>query len=190
LKQIQSHALDGLPCTIVLPSTVLFVASDVTVNLDRLFIAEKVFCDEFDGWMRVRKSGISVDFRRIVRFGFGLHELKSYLFDDSGIEEVRMIGESAGIVSGMSRRIEDNSLIVLNSIPLNDLIEDGLIEKEIEKLINLCHPCIASPIGFVLATGSRELKVLRLYSERNRCRKSLPRVRRGGLRQRKQLHDL
>jgi serine/threonine protein kinase len=48
---------------------------------------------------------------------------------------------------------------------LNDLIEDGLIEKEIEKLINLCHPCIASPIGFVLSSGSRELKVMGLYSE-------------------------
>jgi hypothetical protein len=42
------------------------------------------------------------------------------------------------------------------------------MENEIEKLINLRHPCIAAPIGFVfpLESGSRqELKIVRLYLE-------------------------
>jgi serine/threonine protein kinase len=39
-----------------------------------------------------------------------------------------------------------------------------LIEKEIGKLINLCHPCIAAPIGFIFGSGSQELKVIGLYS--------------------------
>jgi serine/threonine protein kinase len=40
-----------------------------------------------------------------------------------------------------------------------------LIEKGIEKLINLCHPCITALNGFVFAPGSLELKVLRMSSE-------------------------
>jgi hypothetical protein len=38
------------------------------------------------------------------------------------------------------------------------------IVKEIEKLINVTHPCIAAPFGFVLPTASKELKIARLYS--------------------------
>jgi hypothetical protein len=137
----------------------------VTVNLDRFFISQHICCDEFDEWLRVRKSSIGVDLRWIVKCGSGLAKLNSYPFDNCVIDEVRLIGESTGIVSGLSGRFEDNSLIVLNSIHLNDLIEDGLIENEIENLINMCHPCIAAPIGFVLASGSLELKVMRLYSK-------------------------
>jgi hypothetical protein len=40
-----------------------------------------------------------------------------------------MICESAGIVSHLSRRFGDSSLIVVNSIFLTELIQDGLIEK-------------------------------------------------------------
>jgi serine/threonine protein kinase len=42
------------------------------------------------------------------------------------------------------------------------------MENEIQNLINLRHPCIASPIGFVLPIESgslQELKIVRLYSE-------------------------
>jgi serine/threonine protein kinase len=34
---------------------------------------------------------------------------------------------------------------------------------EIEKLMNLTHPCIAAPFGFVLPTASKELTIVRLY---------------------------
>jgi serine/threonine protein kinase len=42
------------------------------------------------------------------------------------------------------------------------------LEHEIEKLINLRHPCVAGPIGFVLPIESgsrRKLKIVRLYLE-------------------------
>jgi serine/threonine protein kinase len=45
------------------------------------------------------------------------------------------------------------------------MILTELIEKEMEQLINLRHPCIAAPIGFVLESGSRELKIIGMYSE-------------------------
>jgi hypothetical protein len=51
------------------------------------------------------------------------------------------------------------------------------LKIELEKLMNLCHPCIVGPIGFVIVTELRELKelpelrvseefkIVRLYSE-------------------------
>jgi hypothetical protein len=62
LKRIESHAFDGFFCTIVIPCTVLFVASDLGVHHSQLLFAEGHSCEEFDGWLRIRKSGISVDF--------------------------------------------------------------------------------------------------------------------------------
>jgi serine/threonine protein kinase len=143
----------------------LFVASDVTVSHDRLSLTPGHSCREFDGWLRERRSGIAVDFRRLLMFCSGLPELRSYLFEESEIYAVPQICETAEIESGMYRRFEDSSKITVKSIWFTDSIDDGLIENYIEHLINLCHPCIAVPIGFVFGSGSRELKVVGLYSE-------------------------
>jgi hypothetical protein len=112
-----------------------------------------------------KKSGIAVDFRRILKFDSDLPKLKSDLLKDSIIEEIEMNVESAGIMSGMYRRFEDSSVIIIKAILFTDLIEDRLIENEIEHLINLCHPCMATQISFVFAARSGELKVLQLHSE-------------------------
>jgi serine/threonine protein kinase len=56
----------------------------------------------------------------------------------------------------------------MKSIQLSEGIEKSQIENEIENLINLRHPCIASPIGFVvpIESGSpQKLTIVRLYLE-------------------------
>jgi hypothetical protein len=53
--------------------------------------------------------------------------------------------------------LRDGLLIVVNSIE----IEECEIVAEIENLVNLRHPVIAAPIGFVF--GGRELKIARLH---------------------------
>jgi hypothetical protein len=165
LTRIESHAFDGISSTIAIPYTVLFIASDPGVRPHQLLFAEGHRCEEFDGWLEVRESGISVDFRRILRFDTNHLKLISYELYESVIKEMDVICECDGIESCLYRRIEDNAVIVVESIFVGDFIEDRLIEKDIEKLINLCHSCIASPIGFVFAVGSRELKVLGIRSE-------------------------
>jgi hypothetical protein len=99
----------------------------------------------------MNKSGIAVDFRRILRFHSGLPEWRSDGLNDSVIEDMLMNLESPRIVSRMHQRFEDSSLIIVKSIFFRDLIEVRLIENKIENLINLRHPCIAAPIGFVCA---------------------------------------
>jgi hypothetical protein len=81
------------------------------------------------------------------------------------IDEMCLICESGGIESCLYRHFEDGSAIVVKSIFPKDLIKEGLIEKEIEKLINLRHPSIAAVIGFVFAPRSPGLKILGLSSE-------------------------
>jgi hypothetical protein len=143
----------------------LFVASELGVSPDQVLFAKGDSCDDFEVWQRVIKSGISVDFRRILRFGFGILDLKSYQFDKSMIEEMCKICDSADIEICLYWRIEDHLQMIVKSIFFTEFIEEGLIEKEIEKLINLSHPCIAAPIGFVFEARSLELKVFGLYSE-------------------------
>jgi serine/threonine protein kinase len=56
----------------------------------------------------------------------------------------------------------------MKSKPLSENVEESQIAKEIENLINLRHPCIAAPIGFVfpIETGNRhELNIVRMYLE-------------------------
>jgi hypothetical protein len=143
----------------------LFIASDQGVNFAHLLFAEGDSCDEFEEWLRLTKSGIAVDFRQIFGLCSGLLEKKNYLLEDCVIEEEMIICETGDIMNAMYRRIEDGSLIVIKDICFNELMEDRLIENQIENLINLYHPCIASPIGFILVSGSGELKVMGLYSE-------------------------
>jgi hypothetical protein len=67
LKGIESHALDGLSCRIIFPCNILFGASDMDNNPDQLSFAEGNLYEKYDGWLRVRRSGIVIDFRHILR---------------------------------------------------------------------------------------------------------------------------
>jgi serine/threonine protein kinase len=56
----------------------------------------------------------------------------------------------------------------MKSKPHSANISESEIENELENLINLVHPCISAPIGFVLPIVSdsrQELKIVRMYLE-------------------------
>jgi serine/threonine protein kinase len=76
--------------------------------------------------------------------------------------------DSDDVPNEIYHRIEDEFLVCVKSKPLSENVEKSQIENEVEKMINLRHPCIAAPIGFVfpIESGSRrELKIVRMYSE-------------------------
>jgi hypothetical protein len=52
---------------VVIPSTILFVAFDAIPNHFQISIADCDSCVELDHWQQLKKSGISVDFRRISK---------------------------------------------------------------------------------------------------------------------------
>jgi hypothetical protein len=77
LRRIESQGFHdlGIDIVIVIPSTVLFVAFDAISNLSNIFISDRDSCPEFDRWRQLRKSGIAIDFRWILRVGSGLRDL-------------------------------------------------------------------------------------------------------------------
>jgi serine/threonine protein kinase len=125
-------------------------------------------CPEFDRWLQQRKSGLTNDFRRIQRVGFDLRCLGDYIVNLSVFEERSIICESDEFRNEIYNRLEDDFFIFVKSKPLSENVEESQIEMAVEKLINLHHPCITAPIGFVIGIESgigRELKIVRMYLE-------------------------
>jgi serine/threonine protein kinase len=86
----------------------------------------------------------------------------------STFEERSLTCDSDEVTIQLYHRIEDEFLVIMKSNPLLENVSESQIEHEIENLINLHHPCIAAPIGFVvpIESGSqRELKIVRMYLE-------------------------
>jgi hypothetical protein len=166
LTRIESKAFHELDIVITIPSTVLFVAFDAFPILSHIFISDCDSCPEFDRWLELRTYLIAVDFRRILRVGSGFGDLGDYQIDLSGFEEGSVLGDFDQVSSRKYQRRDDGSVFVVKSNHHWESIES--YEIELENLLNLRHPCIAFPIGFVFPvelSESRELKIVDLYVE-------------------------
>jgi serine/threonine protein kinase len=96
--------------------------------------------------------------------GFDIRRLRDYIVSLSVFEERSQICDSDKVPNQIYHRPEDEFLAFIKSKPLSE----NIAESDIENLINLRHPCITAPIGFVfrIESGSRqELKIVRLYLE-------------------------
>jgi serine/threonine protein kinase len=146
----------------------LFIAYDAIDIASHIRLVGRDSGPEFDRWLELKRSIRSIDFRRIQRVGFGLPCLKDYIVNLSAFDERLLIGKSHDAPNPIYHRLEDECLIVVKSIPCSDCVEKSGMENEIENLINLRHPCISNPIGFVFPVESgswQELKIVRLYLE-------------------------
>jgi hypothetical protein len=152
----------------LIPSTLLFIASDAVDIASQIRLIDGDSCPEFDRWLQLKRSGIVIDFRRIQRVGFDVPYFGDYMMNVSAFETRSIMWDFDEVPSQMYHRIEDESLVFMKSKPLLGNIEKSEIEHEIETLINLRHLCIAAPIGFIfgIESGSQqELKIVRLYLE-------------------------
>jgi serine/threonine protein kinase len=169
VKPLEYWPFDQQTFVVKIPSTIRFVGFDAIPNHFQISIAHCDSCVEFDRWLELRESGISVDFRRILRIDSELHGLNNYLIDLSTFEERSVLDEIDGNLSEMYERSEDGSLVIVNSKNRFESKENLIIE--IENQLNLSHSCILSPIGFIFGPESRELtvsgelKIVELYSE-------------------------
>jgi hypothetical protein len=152
--------------SILIPSTILFIASDAVDIASQIGFIDENSCPEFDRWLKLKRSGITIDFRRIQRLGFDIPCLEDYIVNLSVFEERSLICESNEVSNNIYHRIEDEFLVFMKSKPHLENVSESEIENELEKLINLRHPCIAAPIGliFPIESGSRkDLKIVRMY---------------------------
>jgi serine/threonine protein kinase len=153
---------------ILIPSIILFIASDATEITSEIKLIDGDSCPEFARWLQLKRSGIRVDFRRIEKVGLSLPCLKDYHLNISEFKERSIICELGAESNGIYDRVEDEFSVFVKSIALREGLEETEMEKEIEKLMNLRHPCVAGLIGFVveIETGIlQELKIVRLYCE-------------------------
>jgi hypothetical protein len=86
LTRIESKAFDNLKIVIVIPSAVLFVTFDVIHNAFEISIADCNACRESECWQQLIKSGLTVDFRRILKIRSEYGDLIDYLIDISSFE--------------------------------------------------------------------------------------------------------
>jgi hypothetical protein len=167
LKRIESQTFWGYHLSIVIPSTVVFVAYDAHPNLSQLSLSDPDSCPMFDRWRRLRNLGIAVDFQRIQRFASGLPHFKDFVLDLSGFEERSVIGRNDRVSSRIYLRRIDGAMTVVKAISISGLIKRCQIETEIENLMDLRHPMIAPLIGCVFpveASRQREFQIVRLYA--------------------------
>jgi hypothetical protein len=79
LTRIESEAFyESSLQSILISSTILFIASDVVDIASQIKPIEENFCPEFDRWLELKRSGIAIDFRRIQRVGFDVPCLGDY----------------------------------------------------------------------------------------------------------------
>jgi uncharacterized protein YuzB (UPF0349 family) len=77
LTRIESSAFSFSSLqSLVIPSTILFVASDAVDTDIQISLIDGDSCPEFDRWLQLTRSGMVVDFRRIVKVDSGLAHLK------------------------------------------------------------------------------------------------------------------
>jgi hypothetical protein len=152
----------------LIPSAILFIAYDAVDIASHITLIDENSCPEFDRWLELKRSGIAIDIRRIQRVGFDVRCLGDYVVNLSVFEERSIICNSDEVPHEIYHRIEDELVVVMKSRPHLENVSESEIEKDIEKLINLRHLCITTPIGFVLPIESgshRELKIVRMYLE-------------------------
>jgi hypothetical protein len=84
-----------------------------------------------------------------------------WVVDISGFEGVDEIGVSETGSAQLHQRCDDGLEIVVKLCGEFDQEENCEIEREIEKLMNVTHPCVAAPFGFVFPKALKQLKITR-----------------------------
>jgi serine/threonine protein kinase len=110
--------------------------------------------------------GIQVDFRRIRRIDSGIPSRSDCLFNLFGFHEGSQLSANERFLTQKYQECDNGFEIIVKS--MNVSISDDItrLDRIIENLMNLRHPCISSMIGVVLPSRLQELQSVRQYSSR------------------------
>jgi hypothetical protein len=152
LHEIHSSALnhgDSLERSISLISSIIsFIAADAFSSGTQLSINDPDSDPDLHYWCLSRHFHPRKDFRRRLRLGLELPALSDLLINLSDFEGGPML----------YRRRSDGLKIVAKDIAT----QEG--SSEIETLLNLRHPCIATPFGFVLSANGTIMTIISRYA--------------------------
>jgi hypothetical protein len=164
LKRIETQVFEGFHLSLIVPSTILFIASDAAPDPLQISIADIDSCPEYGRWQQLRRQGQVVDFRRICRSSSDLSSLSDRLLNHCELSEGPDLSESDGISTRIYQGRADDFRIIVKSINLSRCVENCEVEKAIGNMMNLRHPCIAGLIGIVFRPPLRELQIVEICS--------------------------
>jgi hypothetical protein len=107
-------------------------------------------------------EGIEVDFRCFLSFKWYVPDFRAYEIDLSEFEKRRFLTECNEMLCENYERFEDGFLIFIKSMKISNCFESHKFEKALENVMNLHHPCIIFPIGFVFPTKGYSLQELNI----------------------------
>jgi hypothetical protein len=163
LKHIARDAFGQLHVSVIAPSSVLFIACEAAQDSVQISIDCLDSCPEYGRWQRLRRTGMIIDFRRISRFGSGLPCLSDCLFPFCGLIERPPLNQSELVWTQICQERDDGRLIEVKSINLRRCVDRGDIERIIENVMNLRHPCIIAVIGVLLRSRLQSLEIVGLH---------------------------
>jgi hypothetical protein len=164
LKCIDAHVCKGRYCLIIVPSTTFFIACNASRDPRQISLANVDPCPEYARWQQLRSLKFQVDFRRLRRFDSGLPSRLDCLFNLIGFREISQLSANERYLTQKYQECDGGFEIHVESMNVSvyDYIAD--LEKRIENVMNLRHPCISYTIGVVLPPRLIELQIVRQYS--------------------------
>jgi hypothetical protein len=163
LKRIDSGVFEHRNFSLIVPSTIVFIACDAAPDPTQISLANFDSCPEYGRWQRLQRSKMTIDFKRICRFDSGLPSLSDCLFNLSGFSEGSQLSESDEVSTQIYEKCDDKFQIIVKSINISGCLAKEDVARSIENLMNLRHPCVASVNGVVLLSPLQGLKIVRMY---------------------------
>jgi hypothetical protein len=163
LKRLESQVFNSVYFSVIVPSTILFIASDAAPDPHHISMADNDSSDEFDRWQHLQGFGIQIDFRRMIRFDWMFTCRSDSLLDLSRLNAGSLLNASDRLSTQIYHWCDDGIALIVKSIKLSVFVERVHLERNIENLMNLRHPCIAGVIGVVFSSPLQELKIVRIY---------------------------
>jgi serine/threonine protein kinase len=165
LNRIESYAFQCSSLkSIEIPQSIQFIACNAYRDPRQISLANVDSCPEYARWQRLRNMGIQVDFRRIRRFDSDLPSQSDCLFNLFGFRERSQLSANKEFLTQKYQGCDDGFEVIVKSMNRSVCVDIAHLERRIENLMNLRHPCISSTIGVVLRSPLQELQIIRQYS--------------------------
>jgi serine/threonine protein kinase len=165
LTRIESSAFSSSSLTFLeIPRNVQFIACHAFPDPGQLYLSHISACPEYARWHRLRSLGIEVDFRRLRRFDSGLPSRSDCLFNLFGFRELSQLSVNERCLTQKYQEYDHGFEIVVKSMNVSAGVDVAHVERRIENLMNLRHPCILGIIGVIFPSPMQKLQIIRQYS--------------------------
>jgi hypothetical protein len=165
LNRIESSAFSNSSLrSIEIPRNVQFIACNASPVPRQISLVNVKSCPEYARLQRLRNLAIKADFRRIRRFDSGLPSRSDCLCNRFGFREGSQLSANERILTQKYQGSDNGLEIIAKSMNVSIRDDIAHLERTIENLMNLRHPCISGTIGVIPQSPLQHLEIVRMYS--------------------------